>query len=121
MPNEGEIVTNLEFEYLFAGKTYKLKRASLKQVMDLQRKMAEIKKEEDPAGDLRAIAYALYLSLHAADLTITELFVEENAPGDINAVDTLIELGFTNRQQLANMLKIKNEPVSQPSGEKSLA
>lgn len=118
--DQGEVLTNLEFDYPFAGKIYKLKRASLKNVMDLQRKIAEIKKEEDPAGDLRAISHALYLSLHAADSTITEQYVEENASGDIDPIDTLITLGFTGRQQLASLMKIKNESVNQSSGTKSL-
>lgn len=113
MTNEGEIVANLEFAYNFAGKNYTLKKANLKQVMDFQRKTMEIQKENDPAADLLITAYALYLSLHAVDSTITLQYIEENAPGDIDPMETFILLGFMSRQKLENLLKIKNQPVNQ--------
>ena len=113
---EGEIVTNIEYDYPFAGKTYKIKRASLKQVMDFQRKAGEITKENDPAGDLRMAAYAIYLVLHTIDPTVTEEHILDNAPGDLDVMDTLVKLGFINQQKVDMMNKIRNSLVSPSTG-----
>jgi len=123
--NDGEILTNAEFDYPFGGKSFKLKKASLQLVILFQRKAAEIGKENDPAGDLRIAAHALYLALHNADTTVTEEWVTENAPGDINVLEVLGQLGFLNQQKVALMNKMTDSLVnqslnpSQPTGENS--
>lgn len=118
---DGEILTNAEFDFPFAGKVYKVKKASLKLVIDFQRKTDTITKEKDVAADLRMVAYAIYLILHAVDSTVTEDYVIENAPGDIDVVDTLAKLGFLNQQKVAIMNKIRNSLVSPPAGPESSA
>lgn len=120
MSDEGLIMTNTEFDFPFAGKTYKVKKANLSMVMDFQRKVAEIQKEKDPAADLRIGAYALYLVLHNTDSTITEQYVNENCPGDIDIVDIIKVLGFMSQRKMVMMGKIGDLLVTKkPTGEES--
>lgn len=109
---DGEILTNTEFDFPFAGKTYKVKKASLKQVIDFQRKVSQITSEKDAAGDLRMAAYAIYLALHAVDTTVTEEYVIENCPGDIDIMDIFSSLGFISRQKVEMMEKLRNSLAS---------
>ena len=120
---DGQIITNSEFTFPFAGKDYRIKRATLRQVMDFQRKVSEITKQEDAAGDLRIVAYAIYLALNAVDKNVTEDFVLDNADGDMDVIDVLKTLGFMSQQKVAMMGKIRNSLVNkdQSSGESSSA
>ena len=106
--NEPEIMTNIEFDFPILGKTYKIKKASIKQVIDWQRKVSEIQKEKDAGADLRMIAYAIYAIIHSVDTTVTEDYILENVPGDLNAEEILLKLGFLNQQKVAMMGRIKN-------------
>lgn len=118
--SEAEILTNIEFDFLFNGKTYKIKKATLRQVIDFQRKVADITKDKDPSGDLRMAAYAIYLALHAIDNTITEDDVLDKMPGDIDVMDVFARLGFMSQQKVELMAKLRNSLAKdQSSGENS--
>jgi hypothetical protein len=118
---EGQKMTNTEFDYTFNGKVYKVKKASLKQVMVFQRKVDEITKQKDPAGDLMMAAYAIFLTLNAIDKNITEEEVLEHTPGDIDVMDVFATLGFMSQQKVAMMTKIRNSLENLRSGEESSA
>ena len=120
--SEGEILTNVEFDYAFAGKTYRVKKASLKQVMEFQRKVLEINKEKDGTEEIRMTAYALYVILNKADSSITEEFVNENAPGDIDIIDIIGKFGFMNQRKMEALGKVSNLLENKkPTGEESSA
>jgi microcompartment protein CcmK/EutM len=122
MSDEGLIMTNTEFDFSFAGKTYKVKKANLVMVMDFQRKVAEIQKEKDPAADLRIGAYALYLVLHTSDSTITEQYVNENCPGDTDIVEIIKNFGFMSQRKMVMLGQIGNLLENKkPTGEESSA
>lgn len=106
--SDADILTNNEFDYPFAGKTYKVKKATLKQVIDFQRKQFEIANEKDPAGDLRMASYAIYVILHSIDPTITEDFVTDNAQGDMDFMDVIAKLGFMSQQKVEMMNRLRN-------------
>lgn len=112
---DGEIIINAEFDYSFAGKTFKIKRANLKQVISWQRKVAEIVKENDPSRDALMVAYALYLSLNAVDTTITEDYILDNAPGDLDVMGTLAILGFMSQQKVEMAQKVRDALVNNPT------
>ena len=112
MENEGQIMTNAEFDFPIGGKIYKVRRASLRQVMDWQRKVSSITKESDAAGDLRMVSYAIYLTLRVTDANITEDWVLDNVAGDIDVTETLSLLGFMSQQKVAMMGKLKNSLVN---------
>ncbi len=115
-------MTNTEFDYTLGGKTYSIKRASIKQVILFQRKVMEIQKEpeQDAGADLRIVAYAIYLLLKEADPNITEDFVQENAPGDIDAMATFQQLGFMNQQKMAIANKLQDLLANPKPQEKPL-
>ena len=122
MENEGTTLANLEFDYKFAGRDFKLKKASLKQVIEWQNKVMEINSSKSASADLLAVAQALYISIHSTDSTITEDYILENAPGDIDVVSTLVQLGFMSQKKVEKLPQ-KNSLASetiQPSGEKSI-
>lgn len=122
--SEAEILTNTSFDYVLGDKTYKVKKASLKQVIEFQRKVAEITAEKDASGDLRMAAHAIYLTLKEVDPNITEEEVIKLTPGDIDVMDVFATLGFMSQQKVAMMTKIRNSLEnlkSQPTGKDSLA
>lgn len=108
MPNEGEIIANLPFELTLAGKVYQVKKANLRQVIDWQRKIMEYSKEGDTSANLRSVAYALWLMIATVDTTITEDYILDNIAGDVQVMDVLIMLGFTNQQKVAEIPKMKD-------------
>jgi hypothetical protein len=120
--DEAEVMTNAEFDYQFAGKTYKVKRVSLKQVMEFQRKVLEINKEKDGTEESRMASYAIYVILHKIDSSITEEYVTENAPGDADIMDIIVRFGFMSQRKMEAMGKISNLlETKKPTGEGSLA
>ena len=117
--SDNEALANSEFSFPFAGKDYKVKKATLRMVMDFQRKTAEIGNEKDPAADLRIAAYAMYLVLHAVDSTITEEWVIDNAPGDVDSIDIMTRLGFLSQRKVGMFSRAKDALANQTDGEKS--
>lgn len=105
---ESQVMTNTEFDYPFAGKNYKVKKATLRQVIEFQRKQFEIAAKKDPAGDLMMASFAIYIILHSADATVTEDFVTDNAPGDMDFMDVIAKLGFMSQQKVEMLTKIRN-------------
>ncbi len=119
--DEGQLMTNTSFSYTLGGKEYMVKRATLKQVMIFQRKVSEIQALKDPSGDLMMAAHAIYLALHEVDPSITEEYVIENTPGDIDVMDVFSKLGFMSQQKVQMMTRLRNslDNLSPLLGEKS--
>lgn len=111
--SDGTNLANEPFDYSFNGKTYQIKKANLSKLILLQRKQAEIQKENDAGGDIRVIAYALYLTLHSVDETVTEEYILENCPADIDVAETLFTLGFMNQQKYAQLQRMAGVLVNQ--------
>lgn len=103
---ESITLVNVNFPFSFDGKEYHVKKANLEQVILFQRKSAEI--AGDASVDLMMAAYAIYLILYAVDKNVTEEFVKENCPGDIDVVAILSQLGFMNQQKVEAMQKLRN-------------
>jgi len=118
--DEGQTMTNTEFDFFFGGKTHKVKKVNLRQVMDFQRKVAEIQKDKDPAADSRMAAYAIYIVLHSIDANITEDYILDNASGEIDLLETITKFGFMNQRKMGMMSRVSNLLGNKPSGEKSL-
>lgn len=117
--NDSATLTNIEFDFPFAGKTYKIKKATLRQVMDFRRKVSTITDEKDAAGDLRIVVYAIYLILHGVDETVTEDFILDNASPDINIIGTMNDLGFLNQQKAKVLNRIQDALGTKPTGDES--
>lgn len=119
---DGLTLTNAEFPLEFNGQTYQVKKANLRQMMLFQRRTKEITDEKDAAIDARMLAYALFLVLSPLDGSITEEYVENNCPGDLDLIDTLSKLGFMSPQRTAAMNRLREVVApSQPTGGESSA
>jgi hypothetical protein len=98
---DGINLTNTEFPFTFGGKEYAVKKANLSQVILFQRKAKEIVDKQDAGGDLMIVAFGIYLILNGVDKNITEEFVNENCPGGLDKMQTLVDLGFTSPPKAA--------------------
>jgi hypothetical protein len=101
-------LTNVDIPFTFNGKEYKIKKANLQQVIQFQRKAKEITDEKDAGGDLRMVAYSIYISLNAIDKNITEDQILTECPGDLDIMSVLSQLGFMNQQKVEAMQKLRN-------------
>lgn len=122
MADEGEIIANPEFDYEFAGKTYKVRKANLRQVLEFNRKILAISKTEDKDNDAIAIVPALMIALGTVDPSITEDYILDNASGDIDVMKNLEILGFASQQKVAMAKRIMDSlaKLTNPQlGEKS--
>lgn len=121
MQDEGEMIANVEFDFQFAGKVYRLKRANLRQVIEFQRKILAIDKADSTISAL-ALVPALLISLSTIDPSVTEDYILNNTPGDIDILGTLQLLGFMNQKKVVAAQKIADSLVekAQSSGDSSL-
>ena len=67
-------LTNVETPFTFNGKEYQVKKANLQQVIQFQRQAKVIGDEKDAGGDLRMVAYAIFLALNTVDKNRRILF-----------------------------------------------
>lgn len=105
MENVALELLNPDFVFKFAGKEYSVRKANLRQGLLYQQKVKELLDAKSASVDLQLVSYCIYLVLKETDKSITEDFVQDNAPADINILETLTTLGFMNPGQAA---KAKN-------------
>jgi hypothetical protein len=106
---------NPAFTFEFADTTYEVKRANIEQVQQYQIKVNELGKKTDvPSAvrDLDLASYATYLILHKKYPDITETFVKENLPGNVDVISYLAELGFIDPQKAEMVKKLQEKIVS---------
>jgi|ERR1035437_965357 hypothetical protein len=104
-------LVNGEFTFHFAGKDYTVRKASLDKAVQYQQKAKELSTNPDPTGmDLKLAAFCIYLILKDKDPEITEQFVLENTPGDIDVLECLTTLGFIS-QKKAETTRLIEEAV----------
>ena len=89
--------------------------------MEFQRRARLIIDEKDAAFEPRLAAYIIYLVLHAIDLNVTEDWVIDNSPGDLDFTELVQKLGFVSQQKVKTRERIKDALANQPSGDDSLA
>ena len=80
------------------------RKANLEKAVLYQVRIKELVKNDDPAVDLKIAAYCLYLVLKDIEPSITEDFVLQNAPADIDTLKCIETLGF-----MSPMRKLKNQ------------
>jgi hypothetical protein len=116
-------LVNAPFTFSFAGKEYNIKKANLEKAILYQQKMKELQNAGDPTPDLKLAAYCIYIVLSEVDNAITEQFVLQNTPADIDVLECLTTLGFMNpqRKELAKKMeqnlakKLISDDFLQPS------
>lgn len=118
---ENKTILNEPFDYEFAGKVYQVKRASVRQAILFQERVKVLTDTKDASTDLRMGAYAIFLALNAVDKNVTEDFVLDNAPGDIDVMETIATLGFMSQQKVEAMRRIQNALAKVNNGGESSA
>lgn len=98
------IFLNISFDLEFGGKVYTVKPANITDAILYQKKLQELADEKNPAIDLELAVYALYLILKKVDPQITEEYIKEHCPANINTFEVIEKLGFMSPQRRAEML-----------------
>jgi hypothetical protein len=110
-------LVNPEFDIEFMGKVYHLKKASLRKTMEYQIRAGELK--NDPGSDAKLIAYAFYIMLKDQIPDLTEEIALDNVPGDSDAIEILVTLGFLSPSKIATAKALKDKflgiSTSEPS------
>lgn len=92
-------LVNPAFTINFAGKDYSVRKATLDKAIQYQQRLKDLK--DDVALDAKIVGYCLYILLKDQDAALTEDYVIQNIPADINGLETLTKLGFINPSTLA--------------------
>ena len=100
-------LVNPEFTFNFAGKEYRVKKANLEKAVLYQQKIKELEQTKDAASDLKLAAFCIYVVIKDVDKDITEKFVFENAPADLNVIECLTMLGFMSPQRMELAKKLE--------------
>ena len=99
-------LTNPEFTYVFDGKEYVIRKASLRDIASYEKRVKELSaKGELNNSDI--LAYCLYLILRKGDNSITEDYVAETSKGDIDYLMVLEQLGFMNLERVKTTREIQ--------------
>ena len=114
--SDGEVMANPEFEYVFNSVSYKIKKATIRQVIEWQKKVMEITKDNTGGADLQTLVAALFIILYGVDKNITEDYILDNALGDMDVMNNFQILGFMSQQKMKVLNSLKNVLASQPSG-----
>jgi hypothetical protein len=118
---EVKSLTNLlnpPFTFILGDREFQVRKANIKQVQQYQLKVTELSKNTDlPSAvkDLDIVSYALFLVLNKTDNSVTEDFVKENLPGNINIISLLSELGFIDPQKAELVNKLQEKILSDAS------
>lgn len=115
-------LTNPEFPLEFAGVTYNVRKANLDKVVKYMQRMEEYRASGEPATVTgpKIISYCVWLILSTVKPDLTEQEVYDNIPGDVDATQLLVQLGFLNPKRAEMGLKTttvvqKPAPISEPS------
>jgi hypothetical protein len=113
-------LVNPVFEFEFAGQKYSVKRANIEQVQRYQLKVTELGKKTDiPSSvrDLDIVVYAVFIILQKNYPDVTEDFVKENLPGNVDVISVLSELGFIDPQKAEMVKKLQGKMLSDASSQ----
>jgi hypothetical protein len=109
---------NPEFSFEFGGRVFEVRKANLDKAIKYQKKHKEVL---DKTGSiLELIPYCIYLILVDKDPTITEEWVRENTPADIDAIECLITLGFLSQKKREAVKKMEEIVEKKLTTESSL-
>lgn len=108
-------LVNPEIDFNWNGTNYHVRKANLEKIVLYQERARALSEAKDIAGEIKLTAFCIYLILRDSIPELTEEKVMQEAPGDINAVDVMIQLGFLNAVRVSALLQaMKNQ-----TGEKS--
>jgi hypothetical protein len=118
-------LVNAPFDFEFMGQKYQVRRASLDKAVQYQQRARELQASNDPAADLKLLAYCIYLVLKDKIPDLTEELVFANTPADIDIIECMSMLGFIDPRKAAlakqlqesvlNRWTTKDSSVSSPT------
>ena len=94
-----------EFDILFDGKTYRVRKATLDKAVAWQQRVKEL--GNDASSNQRIIAFCLYIMLKDQITDLTEDYVMAHTPADIDAMKLMVQLGFLSSTNLEMINKAK--------------
>lgn len=107
-------LVNPEFDFNWNGQNYHVRKANLEKVVKYQERARTLAKDGDQSGEMKLVAYCIYLILQDAIPELTEEQVMKEAPGDIDSLELMIRLGFLNTARVKALL-----PTATQTGDKS--
>lgn len=111
-------IVNPEFDFDFQGTIYRLRKATLDKIVQFKLKFRELNDTKDADGDIKLLAYAIYIMLKDKNPDITLDFVMQNTPLDFEITQCLQVLGFINPNKTEANLPIQKE-VNPSTSQKS--
>lgn len=108
---------NPEFALQYKGQEYMVRKATIRQVIAYQERLASLKGES--SAELKISAYCVYLLLKDKIADLTEDDVLDNMQGDEDVLELTSRLGFINPEKLEMMKRLQTEMVSKLIGQKS--
>lgn len=113
---EGLKLINPEFDFEFAGKTYKVRKATLDKIILFQTRFKDLSDKKDPAIESKMAVYCIYLILKDVAPEATEDWVAQNTP-TVEMADVIEQFAFMNRQKVEMLKKIQQRNAPVPTGE----
>lgn len=108
-------LANPPFTISFDGKDYEVRKANITKVVLYQERVKKLAAEDSVGVDTKLVAYALFLILKDAIPDITEEKVSDTVQGDIDIIQTLIDLGFVNPAKAKALLTMMVEATKKQS------
>jgi hypothetical protein len=102
-------LTNPEFSVKIGDKDYLIRKASLRQTISFQEKIKELYDKKDSAANVKSLSYAYWLILKDKYPEITEEYLLDVLPGDLDFSENLVMLGFMNPRQMNLSQQIEAE------------
>jgi hypothetical protein len=105
------------FSMEYGGKTFQVKKANLEMAVKYQIKAKELDGKD--FAEITLTAYAIFLVLNKADNSVTEEWVNEEFPADIDILECLMSLGFISPKGLEIARKVRIAIIEKQTGDKS--
>ena len=111
-------LTNPPFTFKLGDKELQVKKASITQIEQWQIRRDALLKDTtltDEVKSIHVVAYAIFIIAHAADNTITEQWVNDNASNVTNPISILAKLGFVDPLQAEMVNKLQSKLITDVS------
>ncbi len=104
MDNTLFTLVNPEFDFSWNGTVYHVRKANLEKIVMYQERAKSLAEIKDVSGEIKLTGYCIYLILRDVIPDITEQQIMEQAPGDIDTLGTMLNLGFLNPMRMKALL-----------------
>ncbi len=110
-------LVNAPFTLKLGEKEYMVRKANIRQVMAYREFLNTVK--DDPLGEWKTIAYCTWLLLKDNNPDLTQEILMDQMRGDVDAIETLIKLGFINPEKMEMIKRLQTETKKILTGQDS--